>query len=86
MNDAITTACIRCVCMRINPNWVAKANCEVPLLEQLKPMTASVRQRPDTAVYKGDEVGFTSETCSSPMLWTERKATIGAADLLRLQR
>ena len=49
-------------------------------------MTSSGRQQPDNAMYLGDEVGSSSETCSSPMLWMERKATIGAADLFCLQR
>ena len=86
LNDEITTACVRSIGVLINPNWQAKANCEVAAFKKLQPMICSERQRPDTAVYYGNEVGFTSETCSSPMLWTERKATLGAADLLRLQR
>ena len=49
-------------------------------------MFASERLRPGSAVYSNGVVGFLSETCSSSMHWTERKATIGAAELLRLQR
>ena len=73
-------------CDSINPNCMVKANCEVPILQKLQPMTSSGRQQPDNAMYLGDEVGSSSETCSSPMLWMERKATIGAADLFCLQR
>ena len=86
VDDEITTACVQCICDSIKKEWLAKANCEVPELKNLHPMASSVKQRPDTDVYFKEEVGFPCETCSSPMLWTKRKATIGAADLLRLQR
>ena len=35
---------------------------------------------------KVTKVGFIAEVQSSPMLWTERKATFGAADMLRVLR
>ncbi len=85
VNDQITTACVQCICDSIKKEWLAKANCEVPELKNLHPMSSSVKQQPDTAVYFKEEVGFSCKTCSSLMLWTERKATIRVADLLRPQ-
>ena len=73
-----------CICDSIKKEWLA--NCEVPELKNFHPMASSVKQRPDTAVYFKEEVGFSCDIYSSPVLWTERKATIGEADLLRLQR
>lgn len=66
VNEEITTACVQSICVLINPNWQTKANCEVADFKKLQPTICSKR-RPDTAVYYGNEVGFTSETCSSPM-------------------
>ena len=84
-NERITTDCVQSL-LGLQRGWHAKANCEVADFKNLSQMVCSETQRPDTAVYCGDVVGFTAETCSSPMLRTERKTTIGAAELLRLQR
>ncbi len=58
----------------------------MPQLNELPPFTTNSRQRSDVLVQFKGEVGFRAEVRSSPMLFTERKAIIGAADFLRLQR
>ena len=85
----IARECIEVICNEINPNLIVKANVEIHNLQLLPTMTSTSRQRPDIVVYMDSTetvVGFRAEVCSSPMLYTERKAILGAADLLRLQR
>ena len=78
MNDSVTSKCIEAICSSINPNWIVKTNTEV---QQFTNMHNSLRQRPDTAIFNSSQdIGFGGETRSSPMLWTERKATLFAAD------
>ncbi len=58
-------------------------------MKDFKPLSVSSKQRCDVVVYtdeKHQKVILTVEVRSSRMLWTERKATYGATDLLRLLR
>ncbi len=79
-------ACVESICNEIKPDWEVVTNIEVPQLNELPHFTANPRQQSDVLVQFKGEVGFRAEVRSSPMLFTERKAIIGAADFLRLQR
>lgn len=85
LNDHIARECIEVICSEINPNLIVKANVEIHNLHLLPTMTSTSRQRPDIVVYMDSTetvVGFRAEVCFSSMLYTERKAILGAADLL----
>ena len=84
-NDHIACECTKEICQDIDPSWEVKAACEVDGLKELSPMTTSCDQKPDVIILS-DDVGFTAEVHSSPMVHNITKSCIGAANFLRLQR
>ena len=80
------------LCKEIDPEtkMVVRSNIEIKGMSRLTPIhNISSSQRPDIIVYedsKEEKVICTAEVRSSPMVVLERKATIGAAYLLRLLR
>ena len=65
-----------------------RRNREVQLTSKLPPLVTSTHERADVLVYNKEDtkVVLLVEVNSSPMLYTERKAVLGAADMLRLLR
>lgn len=92
VNDQVAGACVSAICNTINPNWNVLVNTEVKGLSKLLSMSSSTTERSDVLVILPNprsstpKVGFRAQVCSSPMLWTERKAILGAANHLRYQR
>ena len=56
----------------------------VPLLSDLPPLCCTATQRPDVAVYQGENLCVTVEVHSSPFTTTVRKTIVGAIDMIRL--
>jgi len=89
INDKFAGEFMRAVCSRVDPNFYVEVNVEIELLKQLPALSASSKERHDIVVYADGSkwnVLLTVEVRSSPMLWTERKAILGAANMVRLLR
>ena len=89
LNDQVAKACITAICNSVNPNFVVDADMEVFGMKDLPDLCTTPKERQDIVVYADwskTKIVFTAEVLSSPMLWTERKVIIGAANILRLLR
>jgi hypothetical protein len=89
VNDQVGKACIQALCDTVNTLFVVEADEEIKGVKEFPILSASTRERADIVVYADEskkKVLLTLEIRSSPMLWAERKATLGAANLLRLLR
>lgn len=92
VNDQVAGECVSVICSTIDPNWEVLVNEEVGGLGKLSSISSSPKERSDVSVILCNPrssthlVGFRAEVCSSPMIWTERKAILGAANHLRYQR
>ena len=65
-----------------------RRNREVNLTSELPPLVVSLHERADVLVYNEDssKLLLLIEVNSSPMIFTERKAVLGAADMIRFLR
>ena len=89
INDKFAGEFKRAVCSTVDPNFYVEVNVEIELLKQLPALSASSKERHDIVVYADGSkrnVLLTVEVRSSPMLWTERKAILGAANMVCLLR
>ncbi len=90
-NDELGTECIKTILSKsasLKKCYLTTDN-EIEHMTKLEPLHTSSKQRCDMVVYADEtkrKVILTVEVGSSPMLWTERKAIYGAADLLRFMR
>ena len=87
-NDIIACECIWAICKRIPFPLKVVADSELTGLNELSPIIASCKQRPDIAICFEDEdnVVFTGEVHSSPFSETITKACIGGVNFFRLLR
>ena len=89
LNDHFAKRCMEAIIQRERLPFYVEANCEVNKMRDLPELCSSSAERSDIIVYTDSEkkrVVLTGEIKSSTMLMTERKASIGAANLLRLLR
>ena len=87
MNDTLAKARFVATCNCVNPNFAVYGDVEIPRCKFLLGLVSSSHERSDIVVYANEsqnKVVVTAEVQSSPMVYTERKATIAAANLLRL--
>ncbi len=89
-NDQIASKCILSLLkeMNLDPIPILRTDCQVSHMHELSPLYTSTNERPDVVIYSCDETTVITiiEVNSSPMVETERKATLVAKDLLRLLR
>ena len=81
-------SCVKAIAERCGVKVNTRRNREVQLTSKLPPLVTSTHERADVLVYNKEDtkVVLLVEVNSSPMLYTERKAVLGAADMLRLLR
>ena len=91
VNDQFAKRCMEAIIQKARlSSYYVEANCEVTGMRDLPQLCSSSIERPDIIVYTNlskQQIVLIGEIKSSPyMLYTERKASIGAANLLRLLR
>ena len=89
INELVAKDCMTAMCNNNDPNFIVVADALVEDMACLPELCSKAHERPDIIVYSDGckrKVVVTGEVRSSPMLWTERKAILGAANLLRLLR
>ena len=87
-HEDVAERCVKAIAERCGVNVNTRRNREVQLTSKLPPLVTSTHERADVLVYNKEDtkVVLLVEVNSSPMLYTERKAVLGAADMLRLLR
>lgn len=87
-NEELAEKCVKAIAEQCGVKVNTRRNREVKLTSELPPLVTSTHQRADILVYNKDDtkVVLLIEVHSSPMLYTERKAVLGAADMLRFLR
>ncbi len=90
INDILASACVSSIVQNLSLDTIPQVvtNCEMEFIKNLPHLYASTTQRPDVIVYSHDKTRVATfiEVQSSPMVQTERKATLVAKDLLRALR
>ena len=89
VNHQFGKKCMEAIIEKLGLSFYVEANCEVKGMRDLPQLCSNSIERSDIIVYTDSgkkHIVLTGEIKSSPMLWTERKASIGAANLLRLLR
>ena len=89
INDHVAKECMSAICDSVDANFVVESNMQIEGMGLLSDLCSKSNQRPDIIVYTSaskTKVVMFAEVRSSPMVYMERKATIGAANLLRLLR
>ena len=89
INELVAKDCMMAICNTSDSNFIVVANALIEDVVYLPGLCSKAHERPDIIVYSDGykrKVIVTGEVRSSPMLWTERKAIRGAANLLRLLR
>ena len=88
LNDHVAKAFMEALCNSIDPNLTVECNVEVEGMRYLPSLSSHPISRPDVVVFTSQKKGvaLTAEVQSSPLLFTERKAVLAAADFLRLLR
>lgn len=87
-SDELAERCMKAIADRCGVKVKTRRNREVKLTSELPPLVISTHERADVLVYNedGSKVALLIEVNSSPMLFTERKAVLGAADMIRFHR
>ena len=87
-SDELAERCMKAIADRCGVKVKTRRNREVKLTSELPPLVISTHERADVLVYNedGSKVALLIEVNSSPMLFTERKAVLGAADMIRFLR
>ena len=86
-NDKIAQICFQNILKTSNASkkWVVICDSLIPL-PSLADIIASPKSKPDILICNKDnecEIALIGEVQSSPMIWTEKKAILGATDLFR---
>ncbi len=87
-SDALAVKCFNKILKdcRFSKDWDVKGNVEITSLSSMEDFQCSSKERPDIIIYNKNEpeqIALTCEVQSSPMVWTEQKAILGATNLLR---
>ena len=87
-HEDVAESCVKAIAEQCGVKVNTRRNREVQLTSKLPPLVTSTHERADVLVYNKEDtkVVLLVEVNSSPMLYTERKAVLGAADMLRLLR
>ena len=87
-HEDVAERCVKAIAEQCGVKVNTRRNREVQLTSKLPPLVTSTHERADVLVYNKEDtkVVLLVEVNSSPMLYTERKAVLGAADMLRLLR
>ena len=87
-SEELAKRCMKAIADRCGVKVKTRRNREVKLTSELPPLVISTHERADVLVYNedGSKVALLIEVNSSHMLFTERKAVLGAADMIRFLR
>lgn len=85
ISDYIAAKCMQKICDRVDPNFEVQINKEIEHLSELSEMGVTSHQIPDgVALYDfKNQVGLLYDVQSSPMIHTERKIIMGAANFIQ---
>ena len=88
LNERLAEECIKSMANACKIKIKTLHNREVQLTSKVPPLCVSTHERADVVVYDEamSKVILLIEVQSSPMLFSERKATLGAADMIRFLR
>ena len=87
-SEVLAERCIKAIADQCGVRVTTRRNKEVKLTSELPPLYNSTHERPDILVYNKDSnrILLLIEVHSSPIIYTERKAVLGAADMIRFLR
>ena len=87
-NEELAERCMKAIADQCGVKINTRRNREVNLTSKLPPLVVSLHERADVLVYNEDssKLLLLIEVNSSPMIFTERKAVLGAADMIRFLR
>ena len=91
VSDHIAAHCMTAICESVDPSYIVESNKELEGMHHfdLPELWAKSKERPDIIVYTNcngnkTNIAVVAKVRSPPMIHMERKATFGAACLLRL--